>query len=619
MKKLFGVMCLFFCVLLASCNMGLFSDRSGSIDFSIPTKDIIDAANNYAARGVDNDQTWNYAFLVQIKGNRGYYDYQLQTLTVETHEDFGNLNPGQINGLYVKNNNVNFSFNNVPAGQKYKIMFDAFVFYAYPGQEGTYYKTFSGNTENIKVKPGKPAEVGITAKAPDKSMFNLVVVTENNGTFTIPAESAMNMIFGSTPPNYSSPRFSEENGALIFRESEVDKNDKKVIDVYLALVPNSNIDTSSFNISFLYGDSANPSRYNLKFNNNICSIKNFIIQGIKFPADKIKNDETLEMTLPGLIQISKNGFSYQEPASSFYFRSYDEYLSGSNSMTLTFEKKTYDGGQVLLYVEPVNDLLNVSFGGTDFDTAVLVLKTRGSNLVSTGTQLYYKLEEDQSGSLPFNYGQEDDEISGSTLFYNNKCINHKTGENKFVLPFNKVDYPNGAWYLVLFVPYEGDSETVDISVDIDYCVFPTNLNVHVFGVGQAYDNQGNPTGGYRYETDILVNTSLTGSYKYKAMLNGYVCGLHLSDGYFSQKTVTLTGELYNSDSEHDFYPLSNGNIPVVQTYSGSNEDDNEFIFTNIRDPLMNASTYFQCISPCEDTNTLLIVRDLDWDITPWNN
>ena len=82
MKKLFGVMCLFFCVLLASCNMGLFSDRSGSIDFSIPTEDLIKAANNYAARNGDDPDACEYVFFVQIRGNRRYYDSIIQKVNV---------------------------------------------------------------------------------------------------------------------------------------------------------------------------------------------------------------------------------------------------------------------------------------------------------------------------------------------------------------------------------------------------------------------------------------------------------------------------------------------------------------------------------------------------------
>ncbi|MBR4790740.1 MAG: hypothetical protein IK024_07580 [Treponema sp.] len=620
MKKLFGFLTLFLCLLLTACNMNLLSDRSGSIDFSIPTKDIIDAANNYAARGADNDQTWNYAFLVQIKGNRGYYDYQLQTLTVETHEDFGNLNPGQINGLYVKNNNVNFSFNNVPAGQKYKIMFDAFIYYTIPNGDGSYYKTFSGNTGNIKVKPGKPSEVGITAKAPDESMFNLVIVTENAGTITIPAESAMDMLFVGNPGG-NSPIFEKQFGVLTFKTSQDDKSPKVVKDVYLSLSPDANIDSNSFNISFLYGERVNPSRYNLKFSNNTCSIKSFLLQGLKFSDDDIRQISWPVMQVPGIIQISKNGFSYEEPVSGFQFSSNDEYISGHTSQTLTFEKKTYGNNEKVLL--STQELISLGVDPWQGESLVLVLTAKEDNLISSATQLYFKMSNE-----PFL----DSTVNGATLFAENNCITHKEGEKKFIIPLNKLGNLGENPYFILFITTPDSApDNINVTFDIDYCIFPSDMEAYVFGVGQNY----NSAIEHRYEINrsTPVDVVLENGNTYKSKISGNVLKLNLSSGLFSDASITLDAEL-NDNVDYggtSFHPLSNnafdgnGNVKQLETYVDKNGVPSySFIFksiTSIPDLTgteKNHDFRFQCTTPCEDTNTLLVVRDWGWEFTIWN-
>ncbi len=153
MKKLFGVMCLFFCVLLASCNMGLLSDRSGSIDFSIPTKDIIDAANNYAARNGGDDSSDKFIFLVQIKGSRNYYDSIIQSVTVPKGDAQTPVQEGELilSEKYLKGNNVNFSFKGVPAGQAYKVMFNMFL---KEKDDTCSYLLFAGRVDKVKVPAG---------------------------------------------------------------------------------------------------------------------------------------------------------------------------------------------------------------------------------------------------------------------------------------------------------------------------------------------------------------------------------------------------------------------------------------------------------------------------------
>ena len=177
---------------------------------------------------------------------------------------------------------------------------------------------------------------------------------------------------------------------------------------------------------------------------------------------------------------------------------------------------------------------------------------------------------------------------------------------------NNIGNFNGEKYLILFIPYAGNSDDVEVNFDVDYCIFPGRLNVRVFGVGQAYDSQGHATDKYRYETHIQAYASLEAGKNYQASLQGYVCNVYVSEGRFSKKSVTLTGELYSSNDSNSFYPLSNGNVPVLQTYSGGDETINNFIFSNIMTPLEDSNTMFMCTSPCDDLNTLLVVRTYDF-------
>ena len=150
MKKLFGILCVFLSVLLTACNVGLLSERSGSIDFSIPADQVISLANSYAARNGETKPDGGFIFLAQIKGNRGYYQYQTKTVTLAESE-LTNWDPDQQlqdSTNYLSKKNLNFSFSGLPIGQKYTVTFDMLVS---PKESMPTYAVFSGKTTNVKV------------------------------------------------------------------------------------------------------------------------------------------------------------------------------------------------------------------------------------------------------------------------------------------------------------------------------------------------------------------------------------------------------------------------------------------------------------------------------------
>ncbi len=600
MKKLFGVMCLFFCVLLASCNMGLLSDRSGSIDFSIPTKDIIDAANNYAARNGGDDSSDKFIFLVQIKGSRNYYDSIIQSVTVPKGDAQTPVQEGELilSEKYLKGNNVNFSFKGVPAGQAYKVMFNMFL---KEKDDTCSYLLFAGRADNVKVPAGKTVEAQIKAKTLDNSILTLVIEYQNGTKDTVNLLTHWGIKELQNDAGGQQQLMEDPYVLSLDKEyGRLKKMGDSIKDIYFTIDPNSNITDSSFNFSIPYDDPKAPNTtkyYNLKFHNNVCSIKDFLLKTVKMQPPAKPSGSDYIYTRSGVL-ISKGNLLFCEPSSEFKILSSDEVISGKiDKQQLNFQKKSYNGSeQVLISLTHVPDLLS---DFSDGRSGAILLKMKGDNEISKNTELYYN----------FFTSHVIEGLTGEDLFSGSSCINHKNGEKQFIIPLNGIS--SNKAYLAIFV--KSNAEVFDATFEMDYVIFPSLYNFYVFGVGQAYDSEGKPTGGYRYETNIPLDSSLQGGANYKAQLKGYVCSLSLSDGYFSKKSITLNGELYNSSNEESFYPLSNGNPPSFQTYTGQDETINEFIFSNIREPKLNADRYFMCTAPCEDVNTLLVVKNYSFE------
>ena len=598
MKKLFGFLTLFLCLLLTACNMNLLSDRSGSIDFSIPTKDIIDAANNYAARGADNDQSNEYVFLLQIIGNKKYYDYQVQTVTIQTGIGSVGVNGLETSGQYLRDNNINFTFNQIPSGQTYKVVFDMLV----KKGDMPFYKVFSGGAENIKVKAGKTAEAGVSAKFFNNSFICLKMEFEDGSNELFSSSSAAYIYLAEHQASSAERKtITKSNGKLEF-------NNKTIKDIYYVL--DSNLKDSRFNYSISYIEGGKENKYSLNFSNNVCSIKDFLLNGLK--SDSFGQE----------ITISNDKIRYVEKLNDLIVdTSGDLTVSYNKSCQLSFLKLQYEANKYA-YVS-VNSLSSLlSQKPSKGDTVVLVLTKANGAPFNQGTQLYYKLAN------PDTMGTD-----GAALFDGNFCINHSMNEQNYYIPLNFIENPDDSLFLFMNCADNAD-DPLDIYVEAYFYVFPKEMNTFVFGVGCSYDEEGNPS-GHRYEFNQSIGNMILNQHdNVSAVLKGRLCTVNFGSGqyqYFSNSnTLKLTGELYDGgfyhkdgDSSDYFHPLSNdeavGNKKEIDFASDYSEYP--FKFMDIIEPY-SADGYkndfrFLCTAdftePVSDSNPpeLLLIQYFD--------
>ncbi|MBR5668161.1 MAG: hypothetical protein IKX15_00955, partial [Spirochaetales bacterium] len=125
MKKLSGLFALIFCVSFVSCDLFSLFNKTGDLTFSISVDDAVQAATE---RGAYDGVKGYYTFLVQIKSNEGYNDWQIKTVRFDDSENQSVVSDGfNSSGKYLTDNKVEFTFDYVPINQTYKVMFDMFL------------------------------------------------------------------------------------------------------------------------------------------------------------------------------------------------------------------------------------------------------------------------------------------------------------------------------------------------------------------------------------------------------------------------------------------------------------------------------------------------------------
>lgn len=625
MKKLFGFLTLFLCLLLTACNMNLLSDRSGSIDFSIPSKDIINAANNYAARSGDDEPAASYTFLVQIKGNRNYYKYQVKTVILPDIPDFVQSPYQQINYSqeYLSKENLDFSFTGLPLGQTYTVMFDMLVD---PSGYSTPYSIFSGRTEGVTVSAGQSSDVGIKAKYHEGSNLSLIVdyiggyESKNLRTTSYIQKKQESNDLGEEPWTLN---LSKKNGKLY-------DEDKVIKDIYYVLDSDSNFISSAFNYSIPYFDNGHK-YYKLNFKNNKCSVKSFLLRKLKTAS------------FSGEVTISNSKIECPETLTTINLESKGNLVAQNKQggFGLMFSPKKYDvvnskwayvaSLQLSSIIDPY--YYTVAPG----DTVVLVLNVYEEPVIQfEKTQLYYKFS-----SMDISDGF----IDGTKLFEDNNCINHQSKEKHIVIPLNNIKNPNDS--LILFEDYGESAPTEQVmTISFTYYIFPSDMHVFAFGVGAAYDSDGNMLENtYRYEFNTSIgNMSLNGGNTVNAHLKGKFCTVNFSDkeyinleteGYF-ENDLYITGELYDggqytpSEGESEsFHPLSNneatGNNKSMKVSRDALDYDYignyDFVFADILQP-HTANGYkndfrFLCTAACASPDILLLVQYFDLSFTKY--
>ena len=599
MKKLLGLFALIFCVSFVSCDLFSLFNKTGDLTFSISVDDAVQAANYHAERADTDDLTGYYTFLVQIKSNEGYNDWQIKTVRFDGTENQPGGVSGDFNtsGQYLTDNKVEFTFDYVPINQTYKVMFDMFL--KKDSENTSPHLVLSGHSDGIEVDPYEATTVPIEMKKFTQSPISLKLEYEDGGTNSF--EKPSSIVSDPTQPDYPiSLQLFKEYGKLWHRNGTTVY---PLEDAYYEIDSESNFPDSSYRFSLPYtvrcGETSLNYSHDFTFDGNHHSIKDFLAN-YTFPVSTDSSDSTIKSDWK--TRISKDGFTFEEKLPPFEYQSNDEVISGHFSGALKFNKKNYDGGSAFIYYTILDDF----FGNFSSNSSIaLVLTVKGNNPDPTSNQLYYKIDNE------VNYVNNPTNL-GTALFNGNHCINHAPGETRFVIPINKV---NPSQYLLLFIDKNSSQDSIDYNFDIKFYVFPESMNAFVFDVADPNFNKQ-----YRYQIDEdWTGSSLSNGDNCHAKLQGVVCYYNMSNNSFSLANTGLTGELYynDPDNNYDFTPITHREEESPDTKKffntesfvyGEDEPSYNFVFKNLINLKPNMRVKFLCHIPYKGADTLVVAR-----------
>ena len=628
MKRLLEMISLVFCALLMSCSNGI-SDKTGDINFSLNVEDALRAASlDRATDGSDNtaNSEKEYIFLVQVKGSRNYYDYQIQTVRVEnnTSANAGQSNPQQTGNIftvsdpygdYIRDNELSFTFGYVPANQKYKVMFD--MFEKAPRGDSSNGSSqpletihvLSGHSSDIQVLRGMQSPVEVDIDSFEYSPISIVVEDEDGNIHysNSPRAKAYSYSNNDNVTSYVYKKY----GKLWYEEQD-NENDEEdayypIKNIYYSLDPESNYPDSSFKFSVpgSYGYYETPTE-GFSFQGTNGSLYDFLSK-YSFPTG------VGELTLGSPATISKDNLSFTENMPEIIFDSNDEVESGQITKTILFEKKSYSdydyetnqsiNNYVLLYSDDLSELLHLS---PELETAsiALVLTAKDDSPVTNNVNLFFKYKETTS----FNPAS----FNGDELYNAINCQTHKPGDRRYVIPLN--DVTDTEQPLIMFIQCDDDASDCCITFDIDYYIFPGDA--FIFGIEVEKDADENYL--YRHEMDEYFTPS--GPYAsegntFTAKITGVICNFNLADKSYSLARTGLNADFY--DNSNGFESATYGDsddIRFIQTdgtctYNGEN-NSYQFKFADTKDwNSITSNIKFLCHTLCNDTNTLLVIRD----------
>lgn len=625
MKRLLGIISLFFCALLMSCSNGI-SDKTGDINFSFNAADFIRADTDNTSDGISE-----YTFLVQVKGSRNYYDYQIQTVRVENNN--ANMDGGQQNnpfsggntvfgvydsyGDYINENELSFTFGYVPANQKYKVMFDMFA-----KQDDKNYLVLTGKSRDVEVKRGQSATVELDMKDFHNNSFSPLYI---NVEYEAGSNSDLISNYHCKDPtttNYSNGGTVHKKYGKLWYKAPNNDVPQPIKSIGYILDPNSNFPESSYKYSIPYGfpnglDTVeNPSWKEFTFDGDRYSLDEFLLNYKDFPSD---SNETIVIGRSAEFpKISKGNFSFVEYAPVFDFKSEDEVVSGHVEGTYKFTRCTYDDNNKVAYAYQgdMSTITGISnFSPQEYESAVLVLTLKGSNPLPNSKQLYCWQPGDSYKENLDDGDDGDDELSlGQYLFDFSQCIDHDPGETRFIIPLNGFPNDNANYFLLAI---KGDSTTpsgdLNISLNIDWYYFPEDMKAHIFKVSKPEgDSQ------YRYQMDEYAGQLSDGSNP-SSKLYGEVCFFDLTSKAFVPAKATLNSELYYFDNQGIFKAVPETQKQInTGVVSFSDDEPTTYSLTYGQQSGWgeNGQTYkFSCHMPCNDRNILLIIRNCSYDFS----
>lgn len=168
MKKILLTLFLIVSCVFVSCSFNETSIKKGELSFSVPVEQLA----NIAARDVGNGKLnprMDFLVIAQIKGSKGYYEKQIQSVTVayaDFEKDIQNYPEGK-NATPLYTSDVAFSFENLSAKQTYTVMVDiavAAIDMSENSTEVNYSHTYTGIQNDVKVVAGNTKAVAVDLK-----------------------------------------------------------------------------------------------------------------------------------------------------------------------------------------------------------------------------------------------------------------------------------------------------------------------------------------------------------------------------------------------------------------------------------------------------------------------
>ncbi len=457
MKKFFGILSLFFCVILASCNFNNLSGKTGSLEFSIPLNDIIQMSRQTSNRSGGGERS-DLLCLVQVKGDKGYYVSKTIPQNIKYSDSA------------TENYSLDVPFYNIPVGQTYTVMFDMLVIDDQNGIENLYAPVFSGKSKNVVVSGGKTSEVNIKAEYIKETCLSLKIDFTAGGSKTLKGLTFAQMEASYEDENSGKTDYweleeqmiahlSKQNGKLFY--SSIDGGQKEVKDIYYVLESNSNFIGSSFKYKIYYTgqETKEYSAYDLNFKNNVCSLKDYLLSQKYFYSSAVvatKDNFIIEFPATCISYFEDaNGIDpFIDPsifeAKDLQFVKVDEELGQPGSglyryvCVIPLSQIALADSETEAWVDPSSSI-------TDGKALAITLSTDYNDTLASVEQFYYMLQPDNYSSIDLSdryTGNNciifavEDYLDPSESFELTLPINNLTGtdtKKNLMLGFDKVD------------------------------------------------------------------------------------------------------------------------------------------------------------------------------------
>lgn len=607
MKKFFGVLGLIFCVFLASCNFNNLSGKTGSLEFSIPVNEIIKVYNQNSAREVAldfTDESFEAVYLMQLQGSKKYYKSEMVSKTFTPSD--------------VSNNKINldFSFDQVPVGQSYTIMFDFFVAddSDEPGKisEKFYMPVFTGKQEGVSITAGKTTNINLSASLIKENSLGVKVDFKDGTSKTYKGvtwfeQDAIDSM-DPTSANYEdlfeelhskmSVSLTKEGDKLFLYDFKT-TSPLEVNDVSYVIDSKSNFTDSSFKYKVYYeGTGGSYTSYNLDFKNNTCSIKDFIMKKDSFYAYGVVMEKAGCQIIVPTAMISYWANSQTTPV-------YDPTLALPRTFTFTYSHEVEYAEDDTRYryvcVVPLSQILILDGTNPDLGvvgtlanekTFVMMMNIVNQNCpVASAPSFYYMLQPENYDSIPL-----------SDLYTGNNCIplpQNYTGDFELSLPMNNLSDADGKTNVMFFFDLENELDSCSILASVMGLVFPKNTLAFAKVQNYAYGEQNPDEKPWIWELKVPLRDSNNQPLDLvsKETVNVVVSGVLPNSG------ITFTGEIFDTLSIGAYNAISNGNKPIIENVTSL---PITFNFINIKIPdTTNPQAhdyYFQCQTAWNEEN-----------------